>query len=141
MLKGFKEFLLRGNVVELAIAVVIGTAFAAVVAAFTESFVKPTINYVMGGGVNGGTVALDKENRLAFGGFTNALITFVVTAAVVYFVFVLPFERLKKLRKKEDSTPAPAVTPPDILLLQEIRDLLRGDTVDPAPGSGSHKAF
>lgn len=141
MLKGFKEFMLRGNVVELAIAVVIGTAFAAVVKAFTDSFVQPTVNYVMGGGVNGGTVALDEDNRLAFGGFTNAVILFAITAAVVYFVFVVPFEKLKKSKKADETTPAPAVTPPDILLLQEIRDLLRGESADPAPGSGSHKAL
>lgn len=123
MLKGFKEFLLRGNVVELAIAVVIGTAFAALVKAFTDSFVEPTIKWAMGGGLTGGTVALDADNRLAFGGFTNAVLTFVITAAVVYFMFVVPFERMKKLRRK-DEVSAPAVTPPDIVLLEEIRDLL-----------------
>jgi large conductance mechanosensitive channel len=133
MLKGFKEFLLRGNVVELAIAVVIGSAFAALVKAFTESFIEPTIKWALGGGVDGGTVGLDKDNRLAFGTFTNAIITFVITAAVVYFFFVVPFERLKKVRKKNEVS-APAVTPPDIVLLEEIRDLL----ADRSAGSGKH---
>jgi large conductance mechanosensitive channel len=127
MLKGFKEFLLRGNVVELAIAVVIGSAFAKLVEAFTISFIQPTIKWAMGGGIDGGTLGLDKDNRLLFGGFTNAIITFAITAAVVYFFFVVPFERLKNLRKK-DEVAAPKVTPPDILLLEEIRDLLRGQS-------------
>ena len=126
MIKGFRDFLLRGNVVDLAVAVVIGTAFTALVTAFTESFIKPIINVVMGGGLTGGTVKLDDSNRLLFGAFLNALITFVITAAVVYFVFVLPLKTLNEMRKKGEAPPeAPAVVEPeDVVLLREIRDLL-----------------
>ena len=134
MIKGFKDFLMRGNVIDLAVAIVIGTAFTAVVAAFTDSFVRPLINVIMGGGMTGGTVKLDEENRLLFGGFLNALITFLITAAVVYFVFVLPLKALNERRARgEESAPEAAVVPDDVLLLQEIRDLLAQRT----PGSGS----
>lgn len=133
MIKGFKDFLMRGNVIDLAVAVVIGTAFTAVVTAFTESFIRPLINVIMGGGMTGGTVKLDDENRLLFGGFLNALITFVITAAVVYFVFVLPLKTLNERRARgEEAAPEASVVPDDVLLLQEIRDLLSQRT----PGSG-----
>ena len=123
MIKGFKDFLMRGNVVDLAVAVVIGTAFTALVKSFTDSFVYPIVNVVMGGGVTGGTVKLDDHNRLLFGTFINALITFVITAAVVYFVFVLPLKTLAE-RRKRGEVEAPTVVPEDVALLQEIRDLL-----------------
>lgn len=133
MIKGFRDFLMRGNVVDLAVAVVIGTAFTAVVKAFTDSFIQPIINVVMGGGVTGGTVKLDDENRLLFGSFANAMITFVITAAVVYFIFVLPLKTLNEKRQHgEVEPPEASVVPDDVLLLQEIRDLLAQRT----PGSG-----
>lgn len=123
MIKGFKEFLMRGNIVDLAIAVVIGTAFTALVKSFTDSFVYPLVNVIMGGGGTGGTVKLDDHNRLLFGAFINAMITFVITAAVVYFIFVLPMKTLAERRKRGEE-PAPTVIPEDVALLQEIRDLL-----------------
>lgn len=123
MLKGFKEFLLRGNIIDLAIAVVIGVAFTALVKAFTESFINPIINVVMGGGDTGGTVKLDDENRLLFGDFFNEAITFVITALVVYFIFVIPMKHMAERRQRGEE-PAPSVIPDDVKLLEEIRDLL-----------------
>jgi large conductance mechanosensitive channel len=123
VIKGFKDFLMRGNVVDLAVAVVIGSAFTALVTNFTASFINPIIKVVLGGGDNGGTVKLDDQNRLAFGSFFNALITFVITAAVVYFIFVLPLKTLAE-RRKRGEVEAPTVVPEDVALLQEIRDLL-----------------
>jgi large conductance mechanosensitive channel len=123
VIKGFKDFLLRGNIVDLAIAVVIGSAFTALIGAFTESFIKPIINVVLGGGLTGGTVKLDAANRLQFGAFLNAAITFVITAAVVYFIFVVPMKTLTERRKKGE-VPTPAPVAEDVLLLTEIRDLL-----------------
>ena len=126
MIKGFRDFLLRGNVVDLAVAVVIGTAFTALVTAFTNSFIQPIIKVVLGGGLTGGTVKLDSQNRLLFGDFANALITFIITAAVVYFIFVLPMKTLNERRHRGEAPPeAPAaVVPEDVVLLREIRDLL-----------------
>ena len=120
MLKGFKDFLLRGNVIDLAVAVVIGAAFTAVVSSFTESFLRPLIGLVAGGGVQGGTFEIDGQT-FAWGDFVNQLITFVLTAAVLYFAVVVPYNRLSALRKKDE--PAKPASSED--LLAEIRDLLR----------------
>ena len=125
MLKGFKEFLLRGNVVELAVAVVIGAAFNDVVKQFGVAFIQPLLKVAMGGGVSGGHVKLDSPtNFLDFGLFVNSLITFVITAAIVYFVFVVPIKKLTERQKKGQPVAAPPAPAEDIVLLREIRDLL-----------------
>ncbi len=122
MLKGFKDFLLRGNVVDLAVAVVVGAAFTAVVTAFTESFLLPLIGLVGGGGENGGAWVVDGQ-EFTYGVFINALITFVLTAAVLYFVVVLPMKTIiERRRRGEEAGP---VAPTQVELLAEIRDLLR----------------
>jgi large conductance mechanosensitive channel len=123
MLKGFKDFLLRGNVVDLAVAVVIGAAFTAVVTSFTESFLRPLIGLVGGGGKSGGSFEVDGQT-FAWGDFINSVITFVLTAAVVYFVVVLPMKLILERRKRGEE-PGP-VAPTQVELLVEIRDLLRG---------------
>ena len=122
MLKGFKDFLLRGNVVELAVAVVIGAAFTALVSSFTESFLQPLIGLVGGGGVDGGTVTVDGQD-FTWGAFVNSVITFALTAAVVYAVVVVPLRRLTE-RRARGAEPGP-VAPTQVELLAEIRDLLR----------------
>jgi large conductance mechanosensitive channel len=126
VLKGFKDFVMRGNVIDLAVAVVIGTAFAALVKAFADAFINPLIKVIMGGGVQGGQVPLDDrhQNVLDFGLFINSVITFLITAAVVYFIFVMPMQKLLERRKRGEE-PEVEATPEDIALLQEIRDLLR----------------
>jgi large conductance mechanosensitive channel len=122
MLKGFKDFLMRGNIVDLAVAVVIGTAFTALVTAFTTSFLQPLIGLVGGGGATGGEVVVNQQH-FTWGAFVNALITFVLTATVVYFVVVLPMKTIMERRKRgEESGPA---QPTQVELLLEIRDLLR----------------
>jgi large conductance mechanosensitive channel len=138
MLKGFKDFLLRGNVVDLAVAVVIGAAFTAVVGQFTASFLEPLIALVGGGGLDGGTFTID-EQVFDWAAFVNAVITFVLTAAVVYFVVVLPMKSIIERRKRgEEAGPA---EPTQVELLVEIRDLLRaqqgrGPGTDPSgPGT------
>ncbi|MBD8606604.1 large conductance mechanosensitive channel protein MscL [Aeromicrobium sp. CFBP 8757] len=122
MLKGFKDFLLRGNIVDLAVAVVIGTAFTTLVGAFGSSFIDPLLGLVGGGGPEGMTVTVDGQNFL-FGAFITALITFTITAAVVYFAIVVPMKTVQErlARGKEE---APVAVPEDIQLLREIRDAL-----------------
>jgi large conductance mechanosensitive channel len=128
VLKGFKDFLLRGNVVELAVAVVIGAAFTGVVTSFTESFLQPLIGLVGGGGVKGGTVTVDGQD-FTWGSFVNQVVTFVLTAAVIYFVVVLPMTTVLERRRRGEE-PGP-VAPTQVELLIEIRDLLRaGQGVD-----------
>ena len=146
MIKGFKDFLLRGNVVDLAVAVVIGAAFTAVVTSFTTSFLEPLIGLVGGGGVDGGVFEVD-EQEFTWGSFVNQLITFALTAAVVYFVVVTPMKKLLE-RRAAGEEPGP-VLPTQVELLVEIRDLLRaqqtgtqwngppaGSRREPASGGG-----
>jgi large conductance mechanosensitive channel len=123
MLKGFKDFLMRGNVVDLAVAVVIGTAFAALVAQFTKSFIEPLIKLIGGGGVSGGAF---KVNGVPFdwAAFVNAVIAFLIVAAVVYFFVVVPMNHLLS-RLKRNEEPESEAPSPDVELLTEIRDLLR----------------
>jgi len=133
MLKGFKEFIMRGNVVELAIAVVIGTAFQAVVSGVVSAIIQPLVNSAGGKNVNGlgfsvrhGSSAIEKSTFVNFSSVINAIIAFVVTAAVVYFAFVLPMNKIKERRaaKTAKGEPDPAPKPEDIILLEQIRDLL-----------------
>jgi large conductance mechanosensitive channel len=123
VLKGFKDFILRGNVVDLAVGIVIGAAFTGLVTQFTKSFLEPLIKLVGGGGVKGGTNAI---NGVTFdwGAFINAVITFALVAAVLYFLVVLPMNTLAE-RRKRGLEPEPAAPPEDIVLLTEIRDALR----------------
>ena len=128
MLKGFKEFLLRGNIIELAVAVVIGAAFTALVAAFTGSFINPILARIGGFEASGLVIHLGDANNpatdLDFGKMLTAIITFLITAAVVYFVFVLPVNKLAERRKRKQVPEADA-PPSDNELLMEIRDLLK----------------
>ncbi len=122
MLKGFKDFLLRGNVVDLAVAVVVGAAFTAVVTAFTNAFLKPLIQLVAGGGQFAGSFVV---NGVVFdyASFINAVITFLLIATAIYFLVVLPLKIVSQRRKRgEEAGPA---DPTDVELLTEIRDLLR----------------
>ncbi len=125
MLKGFKDFLMRGNVIDLAVAVVIGAAFSAIVKAFTDSIIQPLINSL--GSTNqaeglGFLVRDGKANTFVdFGSLITAAINFVIIAAVVYFVIVLPFEKIKALSAKKGDDAA-ALTEAE--LLTEIRDLI-----------------
>jgi large conductance mechanosensitive channel len=124
MLKGFRDFILRGNVLELAVAVAIGTAFTAVVTQFGNSFIKPLVAAFAGGGADGGAFIV-RGQRFDYGAFINALIFFLITAAVIYFLVVAPYNAFEERRKRGQGpvdTPAP---PDDIVLLTEIRDLLR----------------
>ncbi|SFP41926.1 large conductance mechanosensitive channel [Amycolatopsis arida] len=127
MLKGFKDFIMRGNVVDLAVAVVIGTAFTAIVTAFTDGLIRPLIN-ALGGtdaarGLGFNILAGNDATFVDIGGVINAAINFLLIAAVVYFVIVLPVKKLQQ-RRKRGQEPGPA-EPTDIELLTEIRDLLR----------------
>jgi len=122
VLRGFKDFLLRGNVVDLAVAVVIGAAFTAVVNAFADSFLTPLIGLVGGGGQLGGSFEINGQT-FAWGAFLSQVITFALTAAVVYSLVVVPMKKLMERRRRAEE-PGPA-QPTQVELLIEIRDLLR----------------
>ncbi len=130
MLKGFKDFLMRGNVVDLAVAVIIGTAFTAIVTAIADSFIKPLIAAIGGTNVTGlawTIVAGNKESTIDFAAIITAIINFLIVAAVVYFMIVLPMKKIQD-RRKRGQEPGPA-EPTDVELLTEIRDLLRQQQV------------
>jgi large conductance mechanosensitive channel len=128
MIKGFKDFLLRGNVVDLAVAVVIGIAFGAVINAFAKDFIGGII------GVIGGTPNFDgagiaaNGGKIIIGSTITALNNFVIVAAAVYFFVVVPVNHLMARRKSGEEPPVEAPSE-DIVLLQEIRDLLRQRSV------------
>ena len=124
MIKGFKDFLLRGNVVDLAVAVVIGTAFGLVVAAFTKDFIGGIIGAIGGTPDFGQAGFTVNDSKIIIGSTVNALINFVIVAAAVYFFVVVPVNRLMERRKRGEEPEVQAPTE-DIVLLQEIRDLLR----------------
>lgn len=109
-MSGFRKFLLQGNLVEVAIAFVIGAAFGAVVTKFVAWFTSLMPE-------SASSVFSDKE---PFGAFVNALISFVILAAVVYFFVVVPYTKAK-----ERFFPDDAAGPSEIELLTEIRDSLR----------------
>lgn len=138
MIKGFRDFVLRGNIVDLAIAVVIGTAFTAVVNTFVSSIVKPIIASFPGSSVNGWGFSLrggslQKSTFIDISAIINAMIVFVLTAAVVYFIFVVPMLRIQE-RRARGVEPEPAAVPENILLLREIRDALGARPIDGTAG-------
>lgn len=130
MLSGFKQFIMRGNVIDLAVAVVIGTAFTAVVTAVVEGLIHPLIAAVFG------KVELDDVWVVEFGGagpgdpaqfmlgmVVGAAINFLLVALAIYGLIMLPSNRLAA-RRKAGEEPEPEAPAEDVLLLQEIRDLL-----------------
>jgi large conductance mechanosensitive channel len=128
MLKEFKEFALRGNVIDLAVGVVIGAAFNAIVSSLVADVFMPIIG-ILTGGLDFSSLAytFGKAN-IAYGKFIQAIFIFIITAFAL-FLFVKGINRLKR---KEEAKPAPiAETPPDIKLLTEIRDLLKANPKQP----------
>ncbi|MDC5698190.1 large conductance mechanosensitive channel protein MscL [Intrasporangium calvum] len=119
MVKGFKDFLMRGNVVDLAVAVVIGTAFAAVVTAFV-TIIMDLIGWF------GGTPDFSawKPGGVSVGAFLTALISFVIVAFAVYVMVVVPMNKLAERRKRGEE-PEPEAPSEEVILLTEIRDALR----------------
>jgi large conductance mechanosensitive channel len=100
-MRDFKQFILRGNLVDLAIAVVIGTAFAAVIAALVADLVTPLIAAIGGNPDFGGLSFTINGSRFQYGAFLNALITFVIVAAVLFFFVVKPVNALMNRRRTE----------------------------------------
>lgn len=120
MLEGFKKFILKGNVVDLAVGIVIGAAFAGVITQFTASFITPLIAVFTGGGGDGGTITINDE-VFAYGAFFSAVIGFVITAAVLYFLVIVPMNALNERRSKGQE---PEVEPTNeermVALLEQI---------------------
>ena len=127
MLKGFKDFIMRGNVIDLAVAVVIGGAFATIVDTVVSSIITPVLNAAGGAEATGLGFEILSGNPDTFvdlAAIINAVVVFLITAAVVYFIFVLPMNKSQE-RRARGQEPEPEPPAEDIALLQEIRDLLK----------------
>ena len=120
MLKEFREFAMRGNIIDLAIAVIIGGAFGKIVTALTNSIIMPIISLILGkGGVTDMSFMIGKT-VFPIGMFLQAVIDFILIA----FVLFLMIKAMNSMKKREPDQP-PVPTPEDILLLREIRDALK----------------
>jgi large conductance mechanosensitive channel len=123
-LKEFKEFIMRGNVVDLAVAVVIGAAFGAVVASFVSDLLTPLIAAIFGKQDFSTLTFTINGSTFKYGSFINALITFAMVAAAVFFFVVKPINHLRERQAKgQEEAPSPTE---EVRLLTEIRDALRG---------------
>jgi large conductance mechanosensitive channel len=154
MIEEFKKFILKGNVVDLSTGVIIGAAFGTIVTAFTKGIVEPILGLLGGGpspkltipimnkvmemakmGADGKPVVgadgkevmetVTKLIELDLGGIIGAVIQFLITAAVIFFVIVKPANKLMSLMQKQEAAGPPPEPPADIKLLTEIRDLLK----------------
>lgn len=121
MLKGFKDFLIRGNVIDLAVGLIMGTAFTAVVTALVQSVLMPAISMLVG--------SPNFDQFLAFGQikigvFLTAVVNFVLIATAVYFAVVIPVQKLTELATKNKAEEEEEEEETEIELLKEIRDAL-----------------
>jgi len=121
MLSGFKDFISRGNVVDVAVGFVAGAAFTALITGITDALITPALGLILGGGVEAGSFTVNGQ-VFDITLMVNAFITFILTMAVIYFVFVAP---LNKWRERQPVVEEPTQT--EIDLLREIRDLLAKD--------------
>ena len=131
MVKEFREFVLRGNVVDLAVAVVIGAAFGAVVVALVADLVTPLIAAIGGKPDFGALTFRINGSVFRYGAFLNAVISFLIVAAVIFFLVVKPLNALLA-RRRAKQEPPPEAPAEDVVLLTEIRDLLRRDAAPPS---------
>ncbi|HWH25476.1 MAG TPA: large conductance mechanosensitive channel protein MscL [Pseudolysinimonas sp.] len=133
MLKGFREFILRGNVIDLAVAVVIGGAFTAIVSGLVDGIFNPIISLIFNAGdlATAGATLREADGHnpavvLSWGLVISAVIKFVLIAAVVYFALIVPMNYLKKVSLRKKAEPEPAQTGlTETDLLVQIRDLLQ----------------
>ena len=124
-IKEFKEFALKGNVMDLAIGVIIGAAFGSIVTAFTDDFINPLIACI-GGGEIGGTIQIGNTgNYINWGHFVTAIINFLIMAFGIFLMMKAVNKLMSVGKKKAEDAPAPAEPSAEEKLLTEIRDLLK----------------
>jgi large conductance mechanosensitive channel len=120
--RGFRDFISRGNVIDLAVGIVIGAAFTGLVTQFTKSFLEPLIKVLSGGRELSGTFKV-REVVFDWAAFINACITFMITAAALYYLVVMPANKIAERRARGEE-PEPKAPAEDVRLLTEIRDAL-----------------
>lgn len=141
MLEGFKKFIMRGNVMELAVAVIIGGAFTAIVTAFTKGIVEPVLALFGGSPEFGLGFHLREGNPATFvnlGSILTAIVNFLIIAAVIYFLMIMPMNKLAEMNARRKGIEPEEAAATETELLAEIRDLLaeqRGGNAEP---TGKH---
>lgn len=135
MIQGFKDFITRGNAIDLAVGLVIGVAFGAVITSIVDGIInpiiaaifgKPDLSHVLTWTLNdAGTVDTADDAVLSIGLVLTALINFLLVAIAIYFLVVVPLNKLAALRRKDEPAPDEPVSPTEIELLTEIRDALQ----------------
>ena len=145
MIKGFKEFIMKGNVMDLAVAVIIGAAFAKIVNALVESVLMPAISAIVGSpNFDNFAVLSLRGNDLKFGVLLTAIVNFLLIAAAVYFCLVMPMNKMIERRNRRlGIQPAEEEADPNTVLLTEIRDALTAGRIGTAATgaeTGRHEA-
>lgn len=134
----FKNFALKGNVMDLAVGVIIGGAFQGIVTSLTENFINPIIGCIGGAEVQG-KIHLVGDQYINYGAFITAVINFIIMAFII-FLMMKGINKLMSIGKKEEKPAEPAAPAPDIVLLTEIRDLLKAQQSAEAEGSAEKSA-
>ncbi|CAI37700.1 large conductance mechanosensitive channel protein MscL [Corynebacterium jeikeium] len=141
MLEGFKKFIMRGNVMELAVAVIIGGAFTAIVTAFTSGIVEPLLAAVGGSPEFGMGFHLREGNDATFvniGAVLTAAVNFLIIAAVIYFLMIMPMNKLAEMNARRKGIEPEEAAATETELLAEIRDLLLEQRGGEAEPTGKH---
>ncbi|WP_034988152.1 large conductance mechanosensitive channel protein MscL [Corynebacterium jeikeium] len=141
MLEGFKKFIMRGNVMELAVAVIIGGAFTAIVTAFTSGIVEPLLAAVGGSPEFGLGFHLREGNDATFvdiGAVLTAAVNFLIIAAVIYFIMIMPMNKLAEMNARRKGIEPEEAAATETELLAEIRDLLMEQRGGEAEPTGKH---
>lgn len=154
MLQGFKDFIMRGNVIELSTAVIVGSAFTAIVTSISDHIINPLIASFGSADVSGFGFYLDAGNDATFldiGAVITSVINFLIVAGIVYFIIIVPINKLENARKRslgigksENEEEGKEPQPTTDELLAEIRDLLRDDatgtTKQPKPAQQTERS-
>lgn len=143
MLQGFKEFIMRGNVIDLAVGVVIGAAFTTLVTSFSDNLINPLLALAGNPDYSGLGFYLNPNNQATFvdfGAILTAAINFLIIAALLYFVFVLPMNKYNEAQKRRQGTDEESIDPTEVDLLSEIRDLLVAERPAAADTQGTNPA-
>ena len=125
MIEEFKQFLLRGNVIDLAVAIVLGVAFGAVVTSLVENIITPIIAAIFGEPDFSGLTFEINGSVFRYGAFFNAVLSFVLIAAAIFFFVVKPFNMYMERRRAGLEPEPPAAKSDEVVVLEEIRELMR----------------
>jgi len=125
MFKGYRDFILRGSVLDLAVGVVIGAAFTAVVSAISTGILTPLVARVAGAESADIAISIGGGQAIDLGMVINAAMAFLITSTVLYFVVIVPVNRIRTLIRQDNLNTTENLEPADVILLREILEELR----------------